>query len=415
MTQVECPAHLIQKSRDAGDPVEQLSAPTASRATALAILTARIMMKFFQAQLSRISPDRLILKECHPRVLKKRFGSRQVVGYTLVFSTASNGVSRSIEVVAKRYADGVEGERAFRAMQSLWEAGFGEGSRLSIPKPLCYLPDSKLLIQEMAPGVLLPEYLGRSDSAALARFRMAARWLHKLHRFPASAAPVGSDEEDASSVTLFADQLAERYPHPAGRVAELAASIRRRLNCPNEMPLAITHGDFHPENIFVTGATATVIDFDRCVLSDPARDLACFVADVRDMGYRSSGSLDAANGQVGAFLNAYWAASRPEHRERLGRRICAYAAQRVLERMYYVLCVLGVDNPDVLSAGLEEIDQFLSAADIGEVITERTAEPLVSTGLTPPTEGRADHMTALGANAEPVSGAQQHQAHASRW
>jgi hypothetical protein len=362
-------------SPDVLDPVDQLSVPGVARATVLGILTAPTMLRLFQTELAR-TLDGLIVTECHPRVLKRRLGSRQVVAYTLVLSGASNGASCSIEVVAKRYADGAEGERAFRAMQGLWGGGFGAGSRLNIPRPLCYLPGPKLLIQDMARGMLLPECLGRSDPAALVPFRMAAWWLDKLHRSPASAVPVASDEEDASAVTHFADQLAGRYPHLARRVADVAASIRGRLSARKTTPLAVTHGDFHPENIFVTGATTTVIDFDRCARSDPARDLAYFVADVRDLGHRARGSPDAANEQLGAFLNAYWAASQPGERERLGPRICAYVGQRVLERMYYVVGVLGVGSADEVSAGLEEIDRFLRATDVGEELRSAAAEGL---------------------------------------
>lgn len=361
---------LVQETGYVMTRIDQLTSSSTSRLLAVAILTAQdVMRDLFQTTLAKLYSEELVIKQCRPKVLKNRFGSRQVIAYKL--TCADNGARNmsSMEVIGKRYADPQEGEKAFRTMQMLWQGEFGQSSRLKIPKPLCYLPDYKLLIQEKARGKPLPEYLGRGDAAASARMRLVAHWLVKLHR--SEAAIDGIDAyDDATSLRNFAQGLGERYPHLASHLQELAAGIQERLAAFKGAACSWVHGDFHPENIFVTEDKATVIDFDQFCQSDPARDLGYIVAQIRAMTYFSTGSLEASNSEIRVFLDTYFAALSAAEREGLFTRMAIFAARQIFESMYYILCVLDDERPDVLSAWLNEAQRLSGAKTAEDIMSQ---------------------------------------------
>jgi hypothetical protein len=360
---------LIQELGYVLSQIDQLASPSTLRAIALEILTSPDIMKgLFQTNLAQIYPGGLILMQCRPKVLRKRLGSRQVFVYRLILLNEMGQKTRSVELVGKRYADGTEGEKAFWMMQQLWNGGFGEGSRFKIPKPLCYLPDFKLLIQERAHGTLLPKYLGRGDDAALARTTMVARWLAKLHQLDAIPEGIDSYADDEASINHFADQLGERHPHLASRLRELAASICDRIACPKGLALTTVHGDFHPENIFVTQDRVTVIDFDNFCRSDPARDLGYIVAQMRAMVYFSTGILEAADRNIRAFLHVYLAATPAREMRTFPGRIAAFAARTCLANMHYISCVLENERLEILSMLLTEMERFMKAEKVEDLV-----------------------------------------------
>src|SRR5688572_6085422 len=167
---------LLQEPDSLASLADQLASPSTPWPAALAILSSPdIMTGLLRERLPESVSNGLVLTRCHPKILKKRLGSRQVIAYGLDFLNEGDWRARSLRVVAKRYANGAEGERAFHIMETLWQAGFCEGDRLRIPRPLCYLADFRLLIQERARGSLLPAYLSSGDGAARDRMEMVAR------------------------------------------------------------------------------------------------------------------------------------------------------------------------------------------------------------------------------------------------
>jgi Ser/Thr protein kinase RdoA (MazF antagonist) len=279
---------------------------------------------------------------------------------------ASSKPAESVELVVKRYADAAKGNRAFQTMELLWRAGFDADSPFNIPRPVRWLPDANLLVQEMARGVLLPEHLGRDDGVAPMEF--AARWLAELHRLGPLAPDVPTYDADARSITTFVAQLAGRYQSLAAHLGEVAGAILEKVETCDASSFTMVHGDFHPENIFVRPNGATVIDFDVFCRSDPARDLGHFIAQTRAMAYFSTGSLDASNAALRTFLDAYHRALPPRDAESLACRIPAFTARAFLESLYYILAVLRSDRPDVLSVWLREIEHLVRAERAEELL-----------------------------------------------
>jgi len=360
MYDMESQVSLIQETGHVLTQIDSFASPLTSRAIALGILTSPdIMADLFQARLSANWPAGITVGKCRPAVLKRRLGSRQVIAYSLVLLDQRGCQERRIEIVGKRYADGIEGARAFRTMRLLWDSGFGAASRLRIPEPLGYFPDFKLLVQEKARGALMPTRLGRGNGSAHRHLTMAARWLAKLHSQDVFPDAVGWPGNDESSIKTFVACVGERFPRQAAQLADIARALRERRAFFKSPPPTWVHGDFHPENIFVTRNGATVIDFDQFCLSDPARDLGYILAQMQATAYRQTGSLRTVAGEIKAFFAEYLTNIPPEEHDAWAGRIATFAAASFLEGLYYITCVV---KDDTFSGGvlyLKEIQRLI--------------------------------------------------------
>src|SRR5207248_2187092 len=67
-------------------------------------------------------------------------------------------------------------------------------------------------------------------------------------------------------------------------------------------PACFAHGDYKADHLLVGRAGVTLIDFDRCARSEPALDLAKFLADVRWWTERRPGAVASAQAE---FLAGY--------------------------------------------------------------------------------------------------------------
>ena len=349
----------------AGAPslIDALASPDVSRSMVLQALTSpETMAELFNARLS----DDLNVLHCRPRVLKNRLGSRQVVSYRLKIANGHRGKMKTIKLIGKRYANGAEGERAYLNTLRLWEAGFGDDSRLRIPKPLSYFADCKILVQEVARGTLLMKHLSRGDHIGATRMRRVAHWLAKLHTLDGVIGGLESYENEATAIERFTSGLGERCPEMAPDLTQLGRALSEKFAAHSGGARVIVHGDFHPEDIFVTRHGASVIDFDQIGLSDPARDPGYFIAQMRATAFRARGSLGASNAELKAFLEAYLEKSAAA--DTLAVKIALFAALSFLESLFYIFCVLKSSQPEVLAIYFEEIKRLIDVRSAGDIV-----------------------------------------------
>jgi hypothetical protein len=237
---------------------------------------------------------------CETAVVRNTGTGRLTVSYRFGDGTTLYG---------KLYSDDL-GLHSFRVLGELWKRGFRAGARHQVPEPLAFLADHNLVLARAASGEALLSMVGQEHPDLLARVRAAARWLVDLHR---SSVRLGAVESLWESLKLF--RVVRRLTKAAARVPQLRTLLTDlvRAFCeagqrnPAGAPTVQTHGRYHYEHIFADGRTVTLIDFDRSVPSDPAKDLAEFVSMFRLKTFKVSGSVAAAEGPTRAFLEEYLA------------------------------------------------------------------------------------------------------------
>ncbi len=325
------------------------------------------MARFFWTRAPSLFPEGWSLKKCTPQVLRKRLASRQVVAYRLALSD-EQGRSETRLVIAKGFSDPLKGMREYENMKMLWESGFDYTSNLNIPRPLAYVADFSILIQERAQGMTLRKNLGLSGPEALQSMIGAARWLQKLHGLNEGIEEASLYPNDDLSLDDFIRRTGKNQPQVASHMRTLVAQIRERLSSFKAVPLTLVHGDFQCENIFVNEKSVTVIDFGRFSRSDPARDLGYMVAQLRTMSFLDAVLLPSLLPGLKALWREYLQGVRRENGEDFSARTSVYAAIKCIENLCYISSFLPTGRGEILSFLLDDAKLFGNAANLEEAL-----------------------------------------------
>lgn len=177
---------------------------------------------------------------------------------------------------------------------------------LRIAAPLHFAPDHQLIILEQAPGQPLMQHIWQSEPSTRAKWlRPAANWLRTY------TSGTEAEARSRSGVWLGrAEKTASAQPHPrlARREALVIKQLRRlepKLGHPWRS--AITHGDFHPNNLLVEGDTLIGIDCGGSAALPIYKDMARFLMHMGRRGLIPSGEarfgVDAKG--IDAFADAF--------------------------------------------------------------------------------------------------------------
>lgn len=239
----------------------------------------------------------------------------------------------------------------YRALQGLWKAGFRPPSAHTVVEPIGYWPQERLLLQEKATGTQLADDLQDPARIDERRTERAAEWLAALHQTSLDAVPTEPREKDR---TRWSRELAVDLPQEAGRLERMQERVTngfaRRQN------LVLTHGDYHPMNIFLADSgRVTVIDFDTFNCAERCTDVAYFLAQTAIMGYFSHGDFAASAKIRQTFLRRYEELIGPLPKGRIGLHI----ASAFLQSLHYERCVLHTGNDAIVPLWLDMVERSL--------------------------------------------------------
>ena len=279
--------------------------------------------------------------------------SRPVLTYSATyFDPSKDKLVKKVIIGKGYYRDDGPGTYAF--MRQLWSDGFGQDRSLTIPEPMAYCPEHRLLLQGRAPGKPLYAYIDAPESA-VRQVRLTARWLAKLHGASVTAVPVVSPEREEEKVRAYVEALVRVIPGFAARVGRIGERVIAGIKTLDPGRLAPTHGDFQPKNVHILRNRVTVIDFDRYALGDPGRDLGHFVAQCMTMSYVRAGSFERIRPWNEAFLDEYERLAMPGALSTLP----VFIGRTFLEILYYKLFVKPVKDAYFVPAWLDECERWL--------------------------------------------------------
>lgn len=229
--------------------------------------------------------------KCTPHLIK-RTDRRLVVRYEL------SHPNRSVDVVGKWYATD-RGRLVYDLLQHLRASGFA-GSDVTVPMPIAYGPELRVLFTEFIAGQVLREGL-RTDPAVASR---AGAWLATFH----SAPPQSPREVGPSKQLRAAGRWSEDLPLGADG-EKLKAALRRLPN-----PRRPVHYDYyHSQLLLGPSGRVAAIDLDESGLGDPAWDLAHFEVHLELLALQWFGDPEAFRPARTAFRDGYRSiASLPE-------------------------------------------------------------------------------------------------------
>ncbi|MEW5989593.1 MAG: phosphotransferase, partial [Chloroflexota bacterium] len=243
-------------------------------------------------------------------VLKYKPGRRCVLAYQLPGRSRNGQPAASRPVIGKVFRD-ERGERLLALQEFLWRDGFGPqaADKIYVPRPLAYVPEMRMLVQEQAAGATLNQLV--EDPGLPKLVRRSAEGLAKLHNTPAPAPagfPLDAYTLASERVNLdrFTADLATMRPADAAAVARLRDALQAwATQLPDPPALTPVHRDFYYSQVLFDEARLTLIDFDLLALGDPALDVANFTAHLYFLGLDRLGHLDALAKEAELFQAVY--------------------------------------------------------------------------------------------------------------
>ena len=170
-----------------------------------------------------------------------------------------------------------------------------DGTSISIPDDVSYLPHERLLIQSS---------LVRDATARLSDATVAGA-LAQLHGLQASAPPIGGDDS-ATHYESILKLVANTFPSLLTSMCRIAGDVRKALQKTPATGAVLLHGDAHLGNLFpLVNGRIGVIDLDRMCWGPPEEDLASYFAFKLWLQLRRRQSADALLQQFPHFLRTY--------------------------------------------------------------------------------------------------------------
>jgi hypothetical protein len=263
--------------------------------------------------LGQFGPGDWHIEDCGVKPVQYRIGRVAVLRYEVEARTASMTTSERKCFFAKVYRDAEQAERTHRVLETLSDRPAEGTGGLTVAKPVAYLRDLGVVVQEKVPGRSLQQILLQgADGSAV---EQAARALAVFRRGRVDRLPRHGRDDEVTVLQRAGQVLGWACPHLRGQVEAVVSAVVARLD---EVPLQPTHRELRTDHIFLDGDRVAVVDLDSCAASDPVLDPARILGDLAGLplrlGTADDGRWDAA---AQAFAEEYLRSAPEAWRARL--------------------------------------------------------------------------------------------------
>lgn len=287
----------------------------------------------------------------------RRHRGRYLIFGRMSYRSESDGRIKTAEIVTKVHKKGPRGDRALRALRQLWEAGLRAPNPYRVPRLYGYLPERDTLVQERVQGVSWADLLQGEDRALSEASVRAADWLIQLQ----SSSPdvgnveaVGRSRKKGRSAENLARDLFAAFPRHAMRLEPVTGRMVEILS--SDAGKVPSHGDYHPENVYLAPEATTVIDFDNFGLREAAYDVGYAMGQALIMSYLRLGRFGSGALASLTFWRRY-ESTGPATWD----RVVAQVARTFLQSLHYELCALRNGRVELIEPWTEQMEGWLES------------------------------------------------------
>jgi hypothetical protein len=195
------------------------------------------------------------------------------IGAILRYTIDSQGASSR---VFGKVQPGNRGLRAFNIVNSLWTAAARYPGYLHLPRPLGFVPEIGMLLEE---GVRGRPVSGRRTTAEFALAgNAAAEALAVIHESGVECPERIEIEREIDRLDRVAEQFTYVLPGGHFLLKDLIAHMRDRVRKTQEEEWLATHGDLKYDQFVYHNDTFTLLDFDYFATAETSYDLGKFCA-----------------------------------------------------------------------------------------------------------------------------------------
>lgn len=329
----------------------------------LQVTNPHFMRRFLSNNLPVMQHQAFEVAACRVRMLKPHH-DKLTIEYNLQCRNGKKGDIFVYDLVGTWRQD-TRNRDMDNLYKRLWRQGFSKPQSLTVPQPSGYWDRLHLRLREKASGKLLRDWINYADADWTGPMRRVGGWLAKLHN---SGVEVERrfriENEDQLLQGWLEDLMTSESPwlaHEKDRVAELMAEMIRRTKDIKLDNLCITHGDFHPENIFVRGNSITVIDFEQSAIGEPSCDLGYLLGEIdvqSDRYWHRRGRLSPLDMERAAepMLAEYFSKCGGQTLD----RIAFYCARTYLKHLIHTVRMKGTEDPHSVTLWLDKAEACLT-------------------------------------------------------
>lgn len=222
----------------------------------------------------------------------------------------------------------------YRAMQEIAAAGFGPEQEFSIPRPVAFLPDLNLVLQEFVEGKRARSVFLESDrTLRVEAAERCARWLARFQQCAPRLASEFPVEHELALQSKWSGKIDETGVWFSDIAAPLSLELEKKANSLGSAVPCASHGSYSPGQVIFSGRRTAVVDWDGCTVADPARDAGRFLIALRRLALGKLGSIHALDEAGAVFHRTYLEAAAPD----AGVNLAFYAAAACLRLASYHL------------------------------------------------------------------------------
>ena len=260
-------------------------------------------------------------------------------------------LSSGRELVLKQYSDD-RGAWTRRWLQQLAEEGFAPPAKFAVTRERGWSASHRTLVTDLADGKNWVHWLqappaGR-DTAAVA----AADWLVRLQSLQVTL-PDRTAHRAGDELCRQSGLLADRYPLDARRLLQIREAVHRCLYHPRRAPVAglvASHGDLHPENLFISGGgppAVTAIDVDTAGLRRASYDVGYALAQLLIVSWMRTGSFRAGVSVALTFWDRWTGRGGTD-----AEAVPAEAARALVQSLHFELITYRTGRADLVQRWL---------------------------------------------------------------
>lgn len=266
-------------------------------------LTAFLDPQEFQEQLELLSSsmrDWGTVGDVQTTVLKCHPGRR------CAFQVTWKAGDSCRELIGKVYTE--ECPNVFEVMAAMRRKGFDDDSEFSIPQPVAYLRNLRLLLVAKVKGAHAAQIFleGDAQEREMAAKR-SAQWLARFQTLRGIPGGILSSLKMLRRSSRTYKGLVEGCPSLERKAQRLFEGLEPAWESLLDIPMVPGHGDFVPAHVFLGDGRVITVDWDSFTLSDPSRDVARFLLGIRRLAERHLGSIRALDSCAEIFLDTYLA------------------------------------------------------------------------------------------------------------
>jgi hypothetical protein len=198
---------------------------------------------------------------------------------------------------------GNRGLRTYRIVEGLWKASKLYPGYINLPRPLGFVEDYGLLLEERVKG--LPVGGNRLNSEFMLAGPAAADALAVIHESGLVTDEQITIEKELARLDRVAEQF--KYVLPAGHfmLLDLIAHMRDRVRKTADEDFLPTHGDMKYDQFMHHNGQLTLLDFDYFAMAETSYDLGKFCAYMVPSSPRNWQESVAAEQTRLSFLKRY--------------------------------------------------------------------------------------------------------------